>query len=308
MTSSWLNTIVMGSFLASSATCGLGLADSPIIVESPILKTIESTSIPSETAGPLVVCSVQEGSVVTKGSEIGRVRDTSARIQAEKAKVSIELAKKKQSNTIDVRIAEKNIVMARADLQRALDANAKVEGVYPTSEVDRLRFLWERSVLEADRAAYTQKLVEHEVAVAELEYKQAFELWQRHKIFAPCDGVVVAVEKRIGEWVEPGTTILKIVQTNTLRIEGLVSEAEARMLKLKAVATVRFSEEADAKESANENGQATNRKTAKLTFISPEANPVNNQVRVYLELENADQSLRPGSRPSRVEIQPTSKD
>jgi multidrug efflux pump subunit AcrA (membrane-fusion protein) len=37
--------------------------------------------------------------------------------------------------------------------------------------------------------------------------------------------------------------------------------------------------------------------TAKLVFISPEVNPINSQVRVFLDIDNSDGKLRPGLRP-----------
>ena len=40
--------------------------------------------------------------------------------------------------------------------------------------------------------------------------------------------------------------------------------------------------------------------TAELVFISPDANPLNTQVRVFLEIDNAKGLLRPGLRPKTV--------
>jgi len=36
--------------------------------------------------------------------------------------------------------------------------------------------------------------------------------------------------------------------------------------------------------------------SGKLAFVSPEVDPVNGQVRIWAEVENAEQSLRPGIR------------
>jgi len=263
-------------------------ADEGLIVESTILKTIESTSVPAEVAGAISSLAIKEGSEVKAGAEIGRIKDLGIRLQAERAKMGVELAKKKNANTIDFRISERNVALARNEHTRAMTSNARVSGTYPISEMDRLTFLLERSVLETERANYQQDVTRSELAIVEVEYKQSVELWQRHRIVAPCDGMVISVEKRVGEWVEPGGVVLKIVQTNRLKIEGLVSAKQASSLKIGRTASV---------EPEGENGKKSE---AKLVFISPEVNPIDSKVKIHLEVDNSEQEWRPGLRPKVV--------
>jgi multidrug efflux pump subunit AcrA (membrane-fusion protein) len=260
-----------------------------LLLDSAILKTIESTSVSAQVTGLLGTLSVKEGSKVKSDQEIGRVLDGLVRLQMEKARVSYDVAKKKQKSEIDKELASKNRAVAENEYQRAVDANKQVKDVYPLNELDRLKLLFDRAVLESDRALHQQEMAALEVSLAEIEYKQSLELLQRHRILAPCDGVVVSVERRVGEWLEPGTVLLKIVRTDRLRIEGFLQAIDAAPELIGSIAHVTL-----------EGIEPPIETKAELVFISPDANPLNSQVRVYLEVDNSQGLLRPGLRPKTV--------
>lgn len=291
--------ILFGSFLGFAAAASAqineegeaktGMPGTDVVIEGAILKTIESTSVSAQVAGVISAMKVKEGAVVKAGQEIGRIRDAAVRLQMEKSKVSIAIAERKQNNDIDRRLAAKNRAVAENEYRRAVDANTQVKDVYPINEIDRLKLLFDRADLESERAIYQQSMATLDKSLAEMEYQINLELAQRHQIQSPCDGVVVSLEKRIGEWVEPGTNLLKIVQIDMLRIEGFILAADATSDLLGATAEVTF-----------ENSTPPFQTTAKLGFISPDVNPLNSQVRVYLEVENQNGRLRPGLRPKAV--------
>ena len=260
-----------------------------IVLDGAILKTIESTSVSAQVAGILSTLNAKEGTKVKEGTEVGRVRDSVVRLQTEKSMVSYEIANKKQSNEIDKLLALKNRAVADNEYQRAVAANKAMKNVYAVNELERLKLLFDRTVLEADRADYQQGMATLEVSLAEIEHRQNIVLLQRHRILAPCDGVVVAVDKRVGEWLEPGTVLLKIVRTDKLRIEGFLQAVDAAPELLGATATVYL-----------DGTTPTIETTAEVVFISPDANPLNTQVRVFLEIDNSKGLLRPGLRPRTV--------
>ena len=257
-----------------------------IAVEGAILKTIETTTVSSQVTGVIQNLNVKEGSRVQQGEEIARIRDVAVRLQLERSKRAVEIAKRKQDSDIDEQIAVKSQAVASNEYQWAIEANSRVSNVYPPKEVDRLKLILDRSNLEIQRAVYQRELAELETAQAEMEVKQNQELLLRHHVTAPCAGMVVAVEKRVGEWTEPGTSIVKIVEIDRLRVEGFLNTADADPQWIGTKAIIRV-----------EVAGATYEKEGELVFISPDANPVNGQVRVFVEVENEDQKLRPGLRP-----------
>lgn len=258
-----------------------------VLVEGAILKTIESTAVASQVTGVLQNLNVKEGVRVHQGEEIARIRDVTIRLQLERSQTAVDMARKKQESDIDEQIAQKSQAVASNEYQRALDANTRVSNVYPPSEIDRLKLMLDRTILEERRAAHQREIARLETSIAEVEVKQNQELLLRHRISAPSAGMVVAVEKRVGEWVEPGSVLVKIVDIDLLRVEGFVNASDADPRRIGGKARVRVDVAGNIHESEGE-----------LVFISPDANPVNGQVRVFIEVDNRDQKLRPGLRPT----------
>jgi macrolide-specific efflux system membrane fusion protein len=136
-------------------------------------------------------------------------------------------------------------------------------------------------------------LKENELAAAEQGLS-------RRRILAPLDGVVAQVHARRGEWVEPGKTLLRIVRVDRLRAEGLVNVNSLSGELVGADVSVKVVL-----------GKRTEEVRGKLVFISPEADPVSGQVRVWAEIDNPGLALRAGQRGSMVisppDAQTTSK-
>jgi len=267
---------------------GVRVSDA-LVVEGAILKTIETTAVAAQVSGLIQNMEIKEGSRVQSGTDIAKVRDVSIRLQTQRTRLAVELAEKKYQSDIDEQVARKSEAVASNEYQRAMDANAKLSNVYPPGEIDRLKLILDRSSLETQRAFHLRELALLEKSIAEIEYQQNQELLLRHRIIAPCTGLVVAVEKRVGEWVEPGTVVARIVEIDRLRIEGFLHAVDASQGLVGR----------EAKVSVEVSGQILET-VAELVFISPDVNPLNSQVRVYLEVENKDGRLRPGLRPAVV--------
>lgn len=257
-----------------------------VIVADAILKTIEATDLAAESSGVIERLDVSEGAVVEQGQLLGWLRRDAADLKVKESQIAWEIAKKKAASDIDTRLAAKVQAVAANEYQRAVDANRRVAGVYPVNEIDRLRLVYDKTTLEGERAAFQRQMDAFEVQTAEVQYHQAVESLKRHEIVAPVGGVVVAVDQRPGEWVEPGTSILEIVAIDRLRIEGFVDAEDASL--------------ADVGRSASVSVRLGDRVVdleATIVFVSPEINPINGQARIFLELDNTEHQLRPGLRP-----------
>lgn len=256
-----------------------------IEVQGAILKTIDATTLAAQVAGPLKKLLVKEGDLVNAGQALGSINDDSLRLELEQLKTQVAMAEKKQNDDINQRLAEKSRQVALTEYERALGANARVADTYPINEIDRLRLIADRAELEVERAAYEQELAVFDVTLAKGSYRQAYERYTRHQLVAPAGGVVVSVEKRIGEWVEPGTDLLRIVRIDQLRVEGFIPADQAHANLVGQAARVALVGE------PNDPWWP-----GKVVFVSPDANPVNSQVRVFIEVDNGSAALRPGLR------------
>lgn len=257
-----------------------------IIVDGAILKTVEVTSVAAQVQGLLSKVSVREGDRVKVQSPLAAIQSTATELQLQRSKVALDVAQKNFENTIDIELARKTFAVAQNEYLRAIEANKRVEDVYPAIEINRLELVRDRANLEIDRSRYAKEISQLELAKIQIEHRQLEDLLDKHNLRAPVSGMVVALEKRVGEWVEPGTVVLRLVEIDRLRIEGFMQaeQADSKWLNTEAQVELQLSGK-------------TIQTTAKLVFISPEVNPINSQVRVHLDVDNRDGKLRPGLRP-----------
>jgi macrolide-specific efflux system membrane fusion protein len=247
---------------------------------------VEVTSVAAQVAGVLKLVHVREGDRVHVGASLGIIDSKSSDLQLERSKVALDVAQKNLENTIDIDLARKNFAVAENEYARALESNKVVSDVYPAVEVERLKLVRDRAELEVSRAQFMKEIARLEVVKSEIEHKQLVDLIGKHTISSPVSGMVVALEKRTGEWVEPGAVTVRIVEIDRLRIEGFLNAEQADMELLHRDANVELVLAGKPMKT-----------TAKLVFISPEVNPINSQVRVFLDIDNSDGRLRPGLRP-----------
>ncbi|MEO2019758.1 MAG: HlyD family efflux transporter periplasmic adaptor subunit [Fuerstiella sp.] len=238
--------------------------------------------------------------------------------------VALKIAETEAETDIPVQIATADTKLRQLELQRAQNAKDSFDGSISESQIDRLKTALRKGELEilqaqtnhrinqlkpdAERAAIEQKseeivryqtLVEQEqknlmvaginqqvhgndVALAELAL-------EHRNIRAPFDGVIVKVERHVGEWVEPGAPVGRVIDLKTLRAEGFLQaqQASGNLVGRSVTIELKF-----VREPVQLQGT--------VTFVSPEVDPVNQQVRFWAEFTNADMLALPGMNASMV--------
>ena len=262
-----------------------------IKIDNAILRLIDDTEVPALVSGTIKSMAVKEGTIVKQGQELASVDSKNVQLQIEAAKIELETAKRRAANDLDILEAEKSSAVAKAELDRVIAANAKTPNTFLAGEVDRYRLLYERAELGVQRAKYEQGLAKQECLQAANKIAVAEDLLGRHQTVAPCDGIVSKVERRVGEWVEPGQTMFQIVSIDRLRIDGLVPAEAADLNWIGKSVQLRL-----LTDSADQDGESMQNIPATVAFISPEVNPVDSTARILLEFENRELRLRPGKK------------
>ncbi len=181
---------------------------------------IDQVSVPAEEPGVLDVLKVREGDAVEKGELLGTIDDTDARLMVAMANHEYAAALKQAENTLSIEAAAKSQKVAQAEYDSAVEANERLFGVVTKTEVRRKK-------LQAERAMMQIELAQHELSVAVLnahvKHKQllrAEAALERRQIVARINGVVVKLNKHVGEWVQAGDPVMRIVRMDQLRVEG----------------------------------------------------------------------------------------
>ena len=169
---------------------------------------------------------VEEGSRVAPDQEIGRIDDSQPQIQRTLAEIKQSSAEEAHKNDVNIRYSKAAYLVAEQEHRMAVEANGKVRGTFPESEVARLKLAAERAKLQIEQAERDQTLAGFEVRSAKAEVIAADENIRRRKVISPIAGEVVERYKHEGEWVQPGDVVLRVIRLDVLRIEGFLNAAQ----------------------------------------------------------------------------------
>ncbi len=208
--------------LATPATAqpGAGGGEDGIAVPNCMVRFINKTKVPAESQGKLTELTVEEGMTIKKGDIIAVVDARQAEMALKLKRAEELVAKINAQNDINKRdaVATEEIAAAEAETWKELHE----KGAAPYWE-------WRKKKAEADRAKLRIELAEvnQETALAEYLAKQAatqlseYEVEMR-TIRADFDAFVENRFAQLGEWVQPGSPIVELVQMDRVRVEGYI--------------------------------------------------------------------------------------
>lgn len=266
-------------------------SDAPLRIDSVLVTVIEQVEVPAREVGQLTNLRVREGMTIERGALLAQIEDSEARLLLKQAQLEYETAQLKAENDVDLRFARKSHEVANAELQRAKDSIQKYPKSISKTELDRLQLTAEKAELEIEQATEEAKTAHLEAKLKQNAEEIAALAVEKRKVVSPIDGMVVQIMTRTGEWVRPGETVMRLLKLDRLRAEGLinVSLLQERDLKDRPVVLL-----------VNPGTKQEQKFRGKISFVSPEINAVNNQTRVWADIENPDLKLKPGMRASLI--------
>lgn len=258
----------------------------PLRIENALVTLFEQAEIPARDAGLLTELKVNEGDKVTRGQVVGKIDDEDARLALAQAAAEEQIAATTALNDIKVRLAAKEAKVAAAELKRSLESIERVERSVSKTDLEKAQLEADRGLLAVEDAQLEMTIAKQTRDLKRAELAEAQQVVDRRQITSPLDGVVVQLHFRRGEWVKPGEPVLRVVRIDRVRAEAFVPAGLP--VGTWAGRSVKFFVAASGKEREPFVG--------KLVFVSPEIDPVNGQIRVWAEIENRNQELRPGER------------
>jgi Multidrug resistance efflux pump len=264
-----------------------------VSVESVVVSLIAEVEVAAEEAGPLVELGVTEGSRVKTGELLARQDDRDAALHVERSQIALRHAQEQAKSTVKLLRAEEVLKLAKLELDRAVAANQDVARAVSETQLSKLRLDVRRAELDVEQAGEDRAAAGRAVEAAANELAIAQRARERRQIISPMEGVVVEVRRHAGEWLEPGKTVLRLVRDDRLRAAGFV-KVEQLTAPLDGQPATLLVTLADGKETAF---------TGRVAFVSPEANPINRQVKLIAEFDNHGGRLRAGL-PAKMTIRP----
>ncbi|NOZ39164.1 MAG: HlyD family efflux transporter periplasmic adaptor subunit [Planctomycetes bacterium] len=258
-------------------------------IESVVLRPLREAEVPAQQTGLLQQIVVEEGQRVEQGQVLVLLDARQAELAVARAKLEFAQAEAKAQNEISILYAEKALEVAKAELRRSSESIEQFAKSISQSQLDVERLTVEKLTLERRQAEHELVLERFGVQLKQTELEAARLQLSQHQLTAPFAGRVVLVRGRVGEWVEVGSQVLRLVAVDKLRAEGFLSAEQARadLVGKPVILSVADGETV----------------TGTLRFVSPEMEPVTRQVRVWAEIPNAEGGLRPGQQGT-LEIKP----
>ena len=285
--------------MISSIGCFLGLlliAADPkdeIQIDSAQLTLIEHANVSASEPGVLSLLAVKEGETVEEGRPLAKIDDRDVKMIHARAEVELQFARVLAENDIKTRFAKLAVDVANSELARAKESNAKFPKSVSQTELDRLKLMADKAVLEVEQAVLDRQQAQMTLAIKQQDLNRAALALERRTIAAPFPGMVVEWKKQHGEWVEPGTPIMRLIRLNRLRAEAFITLRNSPQKLVGRGVTFLIDGET----------KTPQKFAGKLVYVSPEIDPVNGQVRIWAEIENNDLNLRPGQS-GRLQIGP----
>jgi len=216
-----------------------------------------------------------EGQCVKKGEVCARLRDGITRAR-------YEIAAARAKSTGRAERARQAAVAAKLEFDLVVQANAEASGTFPESEVQRRKTALRLAELDTT-------VEEEELSVMRLQEQEEQERLESLQIRSEIDGVVVRSLKNPGESIQPGESIIEIVNPRQVQIEGYLPEEIASSVSVGDVVRI-FSSDVD----KNSEHDTVYEIAGNLVFVDVSIQPVSKSVRFLAQLENTRQVLREG--------------
>jgi multidrug resistance efflux pump len=188
------------------------------------LAAIQDVPLAADEVGKLVNVQVSDGDSVSAGEVVAQIDDKDAALARDVADYKYKAAKKQASNDVSVRAAQAAEGVAKASLDKILQANEREPGSYTETEVLRAELDWKRSGLQIDLARHEMEVAYDEAWATYWQLKQTEAKIERCKLKAPFGGVIIEVVREEGEWVNAGDSVVHLVQMDRLRVHGHIRD------------------------------------------------------------------------------------
>jgi multidrug efflux pump subunit AcrA (membrane-fusion protein) len=229
----------MRSFVVAIST--LCLLSSPLALTAAETITLpncwlsldEEVLVPAQEPGVLVEIPVREGQQVTKGQLLAQIDNLIPRAKQNVAHYKLEVAKKQATDDIDVQYATAAFQYARAKVQRDVAANARTPGTITDEVLEEHQLEREKFRLAIDKAKKDLDVnaLQQEVANAELEAAKADV--EHRRLIAPLDAEVIELSRHVGEWVQAGDPVMRLLRLDKLRVQGLLTAKKYQISDVK---------------------------------------------------------------------------
>lgn len=198
--------------------------------------------ISSDVSGEIIELTVKEGEQVKKGQLLVRIRPDLYQSASERAIAALNNARANLASA-KARLAQAQAQLIPAELNYNRNKRLLEQQAISQAEFDNVVATYEVAKAEVDAAQQQVSAMEFNVQSAQAGVKEANENLTRTSIYAPMDGTVSSLSKKLGERVVgtnmmDGTEIMRIADLTRMEVSVNVNENDIVRLSLNDTAAV----------------------------------------------------------------------
>jgi multidrug efflux pump subunit AcrA (membrane-fusion protein) len=179
--------------------------------------------VPAQEAGVLLSLEAHEGMEVEAEAMLGQIDDSEPQSKKKVALAEHAVAKAEAENDVDIRFSKASAQVKKKEYELNKAANDHAVKAKPITELERLWLEWNKAYLAIEQAGVKQATDKLKADAKEAEVEATENGIQRRKIVAPLSGEVIDIYVGVGEWLSPGSSVLRIAQMDKLQVEGKLS-------------------------------------------------------------------------------------
>jgi len=242
----------------------------------------------SEIAGIVKTLNVEEGRHVKTGELLIELDDSEYRLELERAeasrlKVLSELLVEKRFSQVEEKpLAADNQVIqeARKNFEQASELYRK--GLISKKQFEQASSEYELAMIESGEKKEEILAASKGLTQAEIEVKRARIDLEKTKIKAPYSGIITEIKISPQEHLSSGRELFTLVNISQIHVQAKVLESE--------IGRMRVGREVEIKFSAYPGKVYKGRVKA----ISPIINPEDKTCKVFIEVDNPEEEIKPG--------------
>jgi multidrug efflux pump subunit AcrA (membrane-fusion protein) len=186
----------------------------------------DQEQVPAQEGGVIKEIFVKEGENVEAGKLLVQIDDSIPQQQVKVAEAELNAAKVQAENKIPEKYALASLDVANQKYKINEEANRRVSDSVPLMLLRESFLECQQMALSVDKARMDTTIAVKQWEVKKAQLEAAQENLKHRKLLSTLNGQVRELPFHVGEWVQPGDTVVHVVQMNVLRAQGYLKPSE----------------------------------------------------------------------------------
>lgn len=191
-----------------------------------VVKIIDEVNVSVQEAGLITALEVREGMTLESGAVVGHVDDGRARMEKLISEAAYHAAERKAQNDVEILHAEDASKVAEYEYRASLLANEKSPNAVAQVKLNELALAYQKANRQIELAKHNREINRLEAEAKRVEVEAAEDQVRRRRITAPMSGQITEVPVHVGQWVQPGDVVFRLVRLDRLSVDGILSAAD----------------------------------------------------------------------------------